>query len=108
MKLARLARRHPVRPEVRTLASAIEATQVAEAKRMQERLRAWRRPPRGRAHEHAAHGGMPETTDAELAALKRPPSPHVLPVTSGRGAGPRRVERAGRDGRCRPCSRRSG
>ncbi|MEU8799516.1 DUF305 domain-containing protein [Spirillospora sp. NPDC048819] len=73
VKLARLAMRHPVRPEVRTLAAAIEATQVAEAKRMQERLRAWRRPLRALAHEHAAHGGMPETTDAELEALKRLP-----------------------------------
>ncbi|MGP4024051.1 DUF305 domain-containing protein [Actinomadura sp. 3N407] len=73
VKLARLAGRRPVRPEVGTLAAAIETTQVAEAKRMQERLRAWRRPLRARAHEHAAHGGMPETTDAELAALERMP-----------------------------------
>lgn len=74
VKLARLAERHPVRPEVRTLAAAIEATQVAEAKRMQGRLRAWRQPLRAQAHEHAAHGGMPETTDAELKALERLPA----------------------------------
>ncbi|XRQ12215.1 DUF305 domain-containing protein [Actinomadura welshii] len=74
VRLVRLARRHPVRPEVRTLAAAIETTQVAEAQRMQERLRGWRRPLRAAAHERAAHGGMPATTDAELLVLERTPA----------------------------------
>ncbi|TDD40239.1 DUF305 domain-containing protein [Actinomadura sp. KC06] len=73
VKLVRLAKRHPVSPEVKTLAAAIETTQVAEAREMQQRLREWRRPLRADSHEHAAHGGMPETTDAELAALERTP-----------------------------------
>ncbi|TMQ91460.1 DUF305 domain-containing protein [Actinomadura soli] len=73
VKLVRLAERHSVRPEVKTLAAAIETTQVAEAREMQQRLRGWRRPLRAESHEHAAHGGMPETTDAELAALERTP-----------------------------------
>ncbi|MEU5987426.1 DUF305 domain-containing protein [Spirillospora sp. NPDC047418] len=69
--LVRLARRHPVRPEVRTLAAAIETTEVAEARQMQDRLRGWRRPLRADPGAHAAHGGMPQTTDAELTALGR-------------------------------------
>ncbi|MFI0480845.1 DUF305 domain-containing protein [Actinomadura sp. 9N215] len=73
VKLVRLAKRHSARPEVKTLAAAIETTQIAEARQMQERLRGWRRPLRAESHEHAAHGGMPETTDAELAALERTP-----------------------------------
>lgn len=67
--LVRLARRHPVRPEVRTLAAAIETTEIAEARQMQDRLRGWRRPLRADPGAHAAHGGMPQTTDAELTAL---------------------------------------
>ncbi|TDB80056.1 DUF305 domain-containing protein [Actinomadura sp. KC216] len=73
VKLVRLAKRHAVRPEVKTLAAAIETTQVAEAREMQRRLREWRRPLRAESSEHAAHGGMPETTDAELAALEQAP-----------------------------------
>ncbi|RKS77134.1 uncharacterized protein (DUF305 family) [Actinomadura pelletieri DSM 43383] len=73
VKLVRLAKEHPVSPQVRTLALAIESTQIAEAEQMQRRLREWRRPLRAQTHEHAAHGGMPQTTDAELAVLVRNP-----------------------------------
>jgi uncharacterized protein (DUF305 family) len=40
---------------------------------MAARLRTWKRPPVARSHEHAAHGGLPETTDTELAVLKGAP-----------------------------------
>jgi uncharacterized protein (DUF305 family) len=73
VRLVRIARERPVRPEVATLAAAIESTQLSEIQRMAARLRAWKRPPTASAHEHAAHGGMPETTDAELKALARAP-----------------------------------
>ncbi|TDD85912.1 DUF305 domain-containing protein [Actinomadura darangshiensis] len=75
VRLARLARDRPVRPEVRTLAAAIETTEVAEIKDMAGRLRGWHRPPTAdpHAHAHAAHGGMPQTTDKELKALERSP-----------------------------------
>ncbi|TYK52518.1 DUF305 domain-containing protein [Actinomadura decatromicini] len=74
VKLVRLAKGHAVTPEVRTLAAAIETTEVAEARQMQKRLRDWRRPLRAASGEHAAHGGLPETTDAELEALARTPA----------------------------------
>ncbi|WP_344897173.1 DUF305 domain-containing protein [Actinomadura meridiana] len=73
VKLVRLAKRHSVSPEVRTLAAAIETTQIAEAEQIQRRLREWRRPLRANTNEHAAHGGVPETTDAELEALDQTP-----------------------------------
>lgn len=73
VKLVRLAERHRVRPEVRTLAAAIETTEVAEARQMQGQLRSWRRPLRADPGAHAAHGGMPQTTEAELTALAKTP-----------------------------------
>ncbi|MFF5263797.1 DUF305 domain-containing protein [Actinomadura viridis] len=75
VKLARTARGRPVRPEVATLAAAIETTQLAEIGDMAGRLRGWHRPPTTdpRSHEHDRHGGMPATTDAELKALARTP-----------------------------------
>lgn len=75
VKLARTARGRAVRPEVATLAAAIETTQLAEIRDMAGRLRAWHRPPTAdpHSHEHDLHGGMPETTDAELEALARTP-----------------------------------
>ncbi|MQY07963.1 hypothetical protein ACRB68_60650 [Actinomadura sp. RB68] len=73
VRLVRLARRHAVRPETATLAAAIESTELAEAGGMADRLRGWRRPRTAPAHAHAAHGGMPQTSDAELRALDRVP-----------------------------------
>ncbi|WP_067464743.1 DUF305 domain-containing protein [Actinomadura macra] len=74
VRLVRLARGRPVRPEVATLAAAIESTQLREVKDMAARLREWRRPPTAPAHAHAAHGGMPVTPQAELDALDRTPA----------------------------------
>jgi uncharacterized protein (DUF305 family) len=74
VRLVQMARVRPVRPEVATLAAAIETTQLDEIQGMAARLRAWKRPRIASAHEHAAHGGMPETTDAELKALARVPA----------------------------------
>ncbi|MFB4306805.1 hypothetical protein [Actinomadura sp. GTD37] len=48
---------------------------------MQRRLRGWRRPLRADPGGHAAHGGMPRTTDAELKALERT-SPAVSSASS--------------------------
>ncbi|QXJ19760.1 DUF305 domain-containing protein [Actinomadura graeca] len=74
VRLVRLARGRPVRPEVATLAAAIESTQLREVSDMAARLRTWHRPPAAPAHAHAAHGGMPVTAQAELDALDRTPA----------------------------------
>ncbi|SEG94829.1 Uncharacterized conserved protein, DUF305 family [Thermomonospora echinospora] len=75
VRIVRLAEGRAVRPEVRTLAAAIEATQLTEITTMAGWLRAWRRPPRAPRHAHAAHGGLPETSESEIAALARATGP---------------------------------
>jgi uncharacterized protein (DUF305 family) len=75
VRIARLAKDRAARPEVRTLAAAIESTQLTEIKAMAGWLRAWRRPPRAPAHAHAGHGGMPETRESEIEALARATGP---------------------------------
>lgn len=58
-------------PELRTLASAVAATQQDEVETMLRWLHDWDQPltaPSG-AHDH--HGGMPETDRDQIAALRR-------------------------------------
>ncbi|TDD79538.1 DUF305 domain-containing protein [Actinomadura rubrisoli] len=74
VRLVRLARGHAVRPEIATLAAAIESTELSEIKSMAGRLRAWHRPATADPHSHAAHGGMPETSERELETLDRTPA----------------------------------
>ncbi|MGV9328566.1 DUF305 domain-containing protein [Streptosporangium sandarakinum] len=73
VRLARLARDRPVRPEVRILAAAIATTQEAETATMAGWLRAWGRPPTADPGEHAAHGGMPGLTEAEIGSVADAP-----------------------------------
>ncbi|MBB2911334.1 uncharacterized protein (DUF305 family) [Streptosporangium becharense] len=73
VELVRLARERPVRPEVRRLAEAIGATQEHEAASMAGLLRTWGRPATAEDDEHAAHGGMPEISEEEIAALTGAP-----------------------------------
>ncbi|KAB2339647.1 DUF305 domain-containing protein [Actinomadura rudentiformis] len=73
VRIARLARdraaRPDVRPDVRTLAAAIETTQISEIRSMAGWLRSWRRPPTAPAGSHSAHGGMPMTSEAAIEHL---------------------------------------
>jgi uncharacterized protein (DUF305 family) len=71
LTIVRLAKTKATSAEVRTLAAAIESTQAAEIETMSGWLRAWRQPGTANADAHAAHGGMPGTTAAEIYALKR-------------------------------------
>ncbi|GGQ01001.1 DUF305 domain-containing protein [Streptosporangium pseudovulgare] len=73
VRLARLARDRPARPEVRTLAAAIATTQEAETATMAGWLRAWGRPLTADPGEHAAHGGMPGLTEAEIGSVADAP-----------------------------------
>lgn len=74
VRMARLARDRPVRPELRTLAAAIDTTQVSEIRAMAGWLRAWHRPPTAHPHGHAAHD-MPVTSEARIEALARTRGP---------------------------------
>jgi uncharacterized protein (DUF305 family) len=69
--IARLAAERPVRAEVKTLAAAIETTQATEMATMADWLREWGQPATADPDAHAAHGGMPGTSPAEFAALRR-------------------------------------
>ncbi|MGI5168508.1 DUF305 domain-containing protein [Spirillospora sp. CA-253888] len=71
VRIARLAEERAVRDGVRTLAGAIEATQISEIGTMAARLRGWRRPPTAPPGGHAAHGGMPATGEKEIEALEK-------------------------------------
>ncbi|MFF0308072.1 DUF305 domain-containing protein [Streptosporangium sp. NPDC004379] len=73
VRLARLARDRPARPEVRTLAAAIATTQEAEAATMTGWLRGWGRPLTADPGEHAAHGGMPGLTETEIGSVADAP-----------------------------------
>lgn len=75
VELAKLALDRPVRPEVRELAGAIEATQRTELDAMRAWLTGWEQPeqvdPDPDAHAH--HGGMPLTDPASITALASAP-----------------------------------
>ena len=69
--IVRLARDRSARPEVRALAAAIETTQADEATTMSGWLRDWHQPATAPNGSHGDHGGMPNTTAAEIATLGR-------------------------------------
>ncbi len=71
VKLARLAQDRNVRSDVKILAAAIATTQDAESTTMAGWLSGWKQPATAAAHEHAAHGGMPGMTEAQLDKLAK-------------------------------------
>jgi len=64
-----LARDRARRPEITVLAAAIEATQASEMETMAGWLRSWGQPAVAAEDAHAAHGGMPGTSEADIATL---------------------------------------
>lgn len=73
VRLVRLVRERPVRPEVKELAEAIGVTQERESASMSGLLNAWGQPATAKEDEHTAHGGMPGVSDEEMAALVAAP-----------------------------------
>ncbi|MER5645873.1 DUF305 domain-containing protein [Streptosporangium sp. NPDC002524] len=73
VRLVRLVRERPVRPEVKELAEAIGVTQERESVAMSALLNAWGQPATAKDDEHAAHGGMPGVSEEEMAALTAAP-----------------------------------
>jgi uncharacterized protein (DUF305 family) len=72
IRLVRLAKDRPAREEIKILAAAIDATQSAELEMMSGWLRDWGQPETSTdPHVHDAHGGVPETSLAEIAALQK-------------------------------------
>jgi uncharacterized protein (DUF305 family) len=71
VEIARLAKDKTVREDVKTLAAAIEVTQVSEAGTMSDLLRDWKQPATLDASPdaHAHHGGLHETSPDTIAML---------------------------------------
>jgi uncharacterized protein (DUF305 family) len=73
LEMVRLAEERAGRPEIRTLAKAIDVTQADEVKLMTGWLKQWSAPTEvdHAPSAHADHGGLPATGDEEIAALKK-------------------------------------
>jgi uncharacterized protein (DUF305 family) len=72
IEMARLAKLRASGADVRTLAAAVEATQLDEVEDMTGWLRAWGEPATADPNPgvHAGHGGMRSTGPARIAALR--------------------------------------
>jgi uncharacterized protein (DUF305 family) len=72
LQIVRLVRDRSARQDVKILAAAIDSTQSAELDTMSGWLRGWNQPQTAAdPHVHDAHGGIPETSLAEIAALQQ-------------------------------------
>ena len=72
LEMVRIAERSAVRPELRTLAAAVDVTQADELAMAKRWLVSWAEPV-GVDHDasaHTAHGGLPATGPAEMKALR--------------------------------------
>ncbi|WP_228122350.1 DUF305 domain-containing protein [Saccharothrix syringae] len=71
LDIVRLAKDHPVREEVRTLAAAIEVTQLSEVDSMTQWLADWGRPESAGDDPglHAHHGGDHSTSPEAIAEV---------------------------------------
>ncbi|GGN34692.1 uncharacterized protein (DUF305 family) [Actinoplanes campanulatus] len=71
-QMAQIAAKRAGRPEVVELAKAVQVTQADEIKMMTNWLTEWGKPATldERTSLHADHGGLPATSEKEIAALK--------------------------------------
>ncbi|MET7463782.1 DUF305 domain-containing protein [Nonomuraea sp. NPDC005501] len=70
IEIARLGAARGRTPELRTLASAVAATQQDEVEMMLRWLHAWEQPLAAPSGAHDYHGGLPETDRRQIAALE--------------------------------------
>ena len=71
IEIVKIGAERSTRAEIRTLADAIRVTQAEEVTRMSGWLKGWKQPATADAAAHAAHGGMPGTSEKEIAALRK-------------------------------------
>ncbi|MEV0587471.1 DUF305 domain-containing protein [Nonomuraea sp. NPDC050310] len=71
MRLAGIAGDRAAAAEVRSLAAAIETTEALEIRDMTRWLHEWDQPLAAPSSAHAAHGGLPETSEKEIARLAK-------------------------------------
>ncbi|MER6944435.1 DUF305 domain-containing protein [Nonomuraea sp. NPDC000554] len=70
IELVKVGEAKATRPELKTLAAAIETTQQDEVEMMLRWLHAWDQPLTAPTQAHEHHGGMPETDRRKIAALR--------------------------------------
>ncbi|MEV6601427.1 DUF305 domain-containing protein [Actinoplanes sp. NPDC051346] len=73
LEMVRLAEKAAKRDDIKILAQAIDATQSDEVAMMKSWLSDWRAPAEvdHAPSAHADHGGLPATSDKEIAALRK-------------------------------------
>jgi uncharacterized protein (DUF305 family) len=69
--IAEIGAERATRADLKVLAGAIVATQKDEAARLEGWLKTWKQPATADPAAHAAHGGMPGTTEKEIAKLRK-------------------------------------
>jgi uncharacterized protein (DUF305 family) len=69
--IAEIGAERATRADIKVLASAIVATQRDEVARLEGWLRVWNQPATADPAAHAPHGGMPGTTEKEIAKLRK-------------------------------------
>jgi uncharacterized protein (DUF305 family) len=74
IEIVKIGATRAIREDVRTLAKAIQVTEAEEITRMSGWLKSWKQPATAAPDEHAAHGGMPGTSEKEIAALRKAPA----------------------------------
>jgi uncharacterized protein (DUF305 family) len=68
--IAEIGAERATRADVKILASAIVATEKDEVARLEGWLKVWQRPATADPAAHAAHGGMPVTSEKKIAKLR--------------------------------------
>ena len=68
--IAEIGADRATRADLKVLASAIVATQKDEAARLEGWLKVWKQPATADPAAHAAHGGMPVTSEKKIAKLR--------------------------------------
>ncbi|MEU8105970.1 DUF305 domain-containing protein [Nonomuraea muscovyensis] len=71
IEIAKVGADRGATPELKTLASAVAATQQNEVEMMLRWLHAWDQPVTAATGAHDHHGGLPETDRERIAALRR-------------------------------------
>jgi uncharacterized protein (DUF305 family) len=70
IQIVAIGAQRTTREDIRILAKAIQVTQAEEATRMAGWLTAWKQPATADPTAHAAHGGVPGTSEKQISALR--------------------------------------
>jgi uncharacterized protein (DUF305 family) len=71
IEIVKIGAARATREDVRVLAKAIQVTEAEEITRMSGWLKSWKQPATASPQDHAAHGGMPGTSEKEISGLRK-------------------------------------